>query len=484
VKSEEPELNIEPTDETIIEEEDGVLVLTEKNFDKAIEAHEFILVEFYAPWCGHCKKLAPEYVKAAKALEKAESSVKLAKVDATVEKSLGTKFGVRGYPTLKFFKSGKPQEYKGPRDGPGIVQWLEKKTGPPAVPVNDMESFEKLKENPVVVVGVFKDQESDAAKEFIKAAGTIEDHKIVITSDDEVKNGIQARDGWIIMFKNFDTPRVKYEGEAKAADIEAWINEQSIPSVWEFSSTNAQKIFATKAKVHFLYFIKGGEDLSKDLEPLKKVSADYKNKVTFAYVDVNEKSNAQVTKFFGIDASMAPMYTLFEMESSSKYMSGKNTAAEVEAVKTMVEKYFAGELEKTLKSEDIPEDWDKQPVKVLVGKNFADVAMDKSKDVFVEFYAPWCGHCKKLAPTFDELGEKMAGENVDIIKMDATANDVPAGFDVRGFPTLFWLPSDSKTPVAYNGGRELDDFVKYIAEKATKELNGFDRKGNAKKTEL
>ena len=96
-------------------------------------------------------------------------------------------------------------------------------------------------------------------------------------------------------------------------DIEAWINEQSIPSVWEFSSTNAQKIFATKAKVHFLYFIKGGEDLQKDLEPLKKVSADYKNKVTFAYVDVNEKSNAQVTKFFGIDASMAPMYTLFEV---------------------------------------------------------------------------------------------------------------------------------------------------------------------------
>ena len=77
------------------------------------------------------------------------------------------------------------------------------------------------------------------------------------------------------------------------------------------------------------------------------------------------------------------------MESSAKYMSEKNTIAETEAVSTMVKKYFAKELEKNLKSENIPDGWDKEPVKVLVGKNFNDVALDKSKDVFVEFYAPW-----------------------------------------------------------------------------------------------
>merc|ERR1712228_534888 len=155
----------------------------------------------------------------------------------------------------------------------------------------------------------------------------------------------------------------------------------------------------------------------------------------------------------------------------------------METFKDFLTQLEAGNVEPWIKSEPVPDN-SANNVKVAVAKNFDELVTKSEKDVLVEFYAPWCGHCKKLTPIYDELGEKMADEDVEIVKMDATANDVPPAYDVKGFPTLYWLPKSSKTPKSYNGGRELDDFVKYIDENASDELKGYDRKGKEKKVEL
>jgi len=101
--------------------------------------------------------LAPEYAKAAKALKEESSPVRLAKVDATEETSLGEKFEVRGYPTLKFFRNGKPSEYKGGRTSAEIVNWLKKRTGPAAMTVDSVEIVKTMTDKEeVFVVGFFK----------------------------------------------------------------------------------------------------------------------------------------------------------------------------------------------------------------------------------------------------------------------------------------------------------------------------------------
>src|SRR5689334_5939789 len=83
-----------------------VVVLTPDNFYSTVDGSRPAMVEFYAPWCGHCKHLEPEYDKVGEAFADASSGVIVGKVDADAHKDLGSAFEVRGYPTIKFFPKG------------------------------------------------------------------------------------------------------------------------------------------------------------------------------------------------------------------------------------------------------------------------------------------------------------------------------------------------------------------------------------------
>ncbi|CAI5702317.1 hypothetical protein KXD40_005188 [Peronospora effusa] len=104
---------------------DSVVTLTEKNFEKEVlQSNDYWLVEFYAPWCGHCKQLEPEYKTAAKKLKK---HARLGAVDATVHQQLAQKYQVKGYPTIKEFgaKKKRPQDYRGGRTAREIVAYVK-----------------------------------------------------------------------------------------------------------------------------------------------------------------------------------------------------------------------------------------------------------------------------------------------------------------------------------------------------------------------
>ncbi|THG08840.1 hypothetical protein TEA_017866 [Camellia sinensis var. sinensis] len=226
---------------------DDVVVLTEENFEKEIGQDRGALVEFYAPWCGHCKKLAPEYEKLGASFKKAKS-VLIGKVDCDEHKSVCSKYGVSGYPTIQWFPKGslEPKKYEGARTLEALV-------------------------------------------EFVNSEG----------------------------------------------------------------GTNV------------------------------KIAAVPSNVV------------------------------------------------------------------------------------VLTSDNFDEIVLDDAKDVLVEFYAPWCGHCKNLAPTYEKVATAFKLErDVVIANLDADKyKDLGEKYGVSGFPTLKFFPKSNKAGEDYDGGRDLDDFVNFINEK-------------------
>merc|ERR1712241_771781 len=447
-----------------IKKEEGVLVLTNDNFQEAVDGNEFVLVEFYAPWCGHCKALAPEYAKAAGILAEKDSPIKLAKVDATEEGKLAEKFEVRGYPTLKFFKNGKPMEYGGGRTADTIVNWVEKKTGPPAKALAGAEEAKAFIEGKTVaVIGCFKDEATDGAKAFLGAASSMDDLPFGITGDEAVCSEYGVTGEGVVMVKTFDDGKATLTEDLTEENIAKFVGSESLPLVIDFNHETAQKIFSGEVKSHFLMFSSAkAEDHADKLEKLRSLAKKYKGKMLFVTINTDEEDHKRILEFFGITESELPTYRAIKLgEDMAKY---KPEDDKFENAEQFVTDFMEGKLKQHLMSQEIPEDWDEEGVKVLVGKNFQEVAMNPEKDVLVEFYAPWCGHCKQLAPIWDKLGEKYADHpSIVIAKMDSTANELEE-VKVQGFPTIKLFKKETNEIVDYNGDRTEEGFSKFLED--------------------
>ncbi|VVC95232.1 unnamed protein product [Leptidea sinapis] len=201
--------------------EEDVLELTDADFESVIAQHETALVMFYAPWCGHCKRLKPEYAVAAGILKSDDPPVALAKVDCTEGgKSTCEKFSVSGYPTLKIFRKGElSQEYNGPRESNGIVKYMRAQVGPSSKDLLTLDSFNDfLAKDEVVVVGFFE-KETDLKGEFLKVADKMREE---ITFGHSSAKDVLEKAGYknnVVLYRpkrlqnKFEDSSVEYKGE-------------------------------------------------------------------------------------------------------------------------------------------------------------------------------------------------------------------------------------------------------------------------------
>lgn len=111
-----------------------IVHLTKQNFEPALKDEKSVLVMFYAPWCGHCKRMKPEYEKAAVEMKQKNIPGVLAALDATKESSIAEQFKVTGYPTIKYFVNGQFKFDVNVRDAPKIIEFMKDPKEPPPPP--------------------------------------------------------------------------------------------------------------------------------------------------------------------------------------------------------------------------------------------------------------------------------------------------------------------------------------------------------------
>lgn len=477
-----------------------VIDLTDADFESKTKDHDMMLIEFFAPWCGHCKRLAPEYEIAATKLKKNDPPVALAKVDCTeAGKESCSKFGVTGYPTLKVFRNGKfSQEYDGPRQADGIVNHLKKQAGPASKEYTSLEKLKQRMDNADenLVVGFFTEKDNSLHKVFDKASGNKRnDFNFAHTFAPEILQHFKYENAVVL----FRPPHLHAKFEESAIAVPSDVDE-TVLNIERFLDDNQFGLVGQMHPDSEEKFLKPVITAYYDIDWVrnKKGSRYWRNRVARVAKKFKEQ---RVTFSIASKGEYSRSFDDWKLDTKQDVLAAaKNEQGEVflmqdefsvENFEKFANDFMAGKIKPYIKSEPIPENND-GPVKVVVGENFKDIVLDETKDVLIEMYAPWCGHCKSLEPKYTELGEKLKNvKDIVIAKMDATANSAHPSFSVTGFPTIYWAPmGNKKAPKKYQGGREVSDFIEFLKQESTNPFELSDeepkkkKKKKAKKQEL
>ncbi|KAF1781718.1 Thioredoxin, conserved site [Phytophthora cactorum] len=360
--------------------------------------------------------------------------------------------------------------------------WVVKKSGPAVKIVETAEELEEIKEANDVVVFTVIDAEEGEARTLLEKLADADDLAVYVASTSADVTEDAAAVNKVVLYKKFDEGKVVYDGEFEKESLGEFVKGNSLPLVITFSQEKAPMIFGGEMTEHVLAFVDTSKDYVSGIEAALKAPAKAnKGKLLHVIMPSTEK---RIVDYFGLKDEEMPAIMLVNMAGSMKKYGFDYKADDfvakiedglTEDLVAFEKSYFEGKLTPLLKSAD-PEDDSDEAVKVIVGTEFQKRVIDNEKDVLVEFYAPWCGHCKALAPKYEELAEKFADvDSIMVAKMDATANEIDhPGVDVRGFPTILFFPGkDKQNPVVYEGSRDVEGFTEFLKTNAQKfELDG------------
>ncbi|XP_061847982.1 protein disulfide-isomerase-like protein of the testis [Colius striatus] len=381
------------------------------------------------------QNLSEEFAEAARQLKKEAPRIQFGKIDVTYQPDLRKEFNIHEFPTVKFFVDGSredPIDCKGVRQASAFITWVKRRTGPSTVLINSTDQAEAIiNADDLAVIGFFKELHNNSVDVFCETARDVPEMSFGMTDSEDVHANYGIQKNSLVVFKK-----------------------------------TSVKIFDVPVENHILLFTPTNSNTFNTIyENYRSAAVEFRGKIIFVLVDTNETRNGRIFEYFLIRDIDVPAVRILNLTSHAKYKMPADEVT-VENLKEFCQSYLNGKAKPHLSSEEIPEDWDKVPVKVLVGKNFNRIVFNKTMTVFVMFYAPWSYDCRKLLPIWDKLGEQYEShKDIIIAKIDVTANDIlTVGLDRYPFFRLF--PAGPDYQVAYAGEHTLEAFSEFLEEQS------------------
>ena len=457
---------------SVVHSSASITELTGSTLDQFIADNEYTFVEFYAPWCGHCKNLVPVYAKFPQAAKVLDVDLKIAKIDASEYKEDIRKYGIKGFPSLRFFIDGAMTvlELKEMPTPESLTEWVRKKLLPPFVELSTEADVAAHIENGNSIVGFSAGSSDDAfAAAFAGATRSVDDTPVALVTGpnaDAIAKavGVAAELPATALFtpgSKFAKPYHIYDGDLKnTSTFMDFVADSTTPLVESWGTYGRKLMKGAGPPFAALVF---AEQASDDVwEFARQTYGD----VAVVQVDISgPRANAKLLDAFGRGADKEAI-TVVKVKGMTKFKYEPNHIDSIENLKAFIEGIKDGSIEAKLKSAEPPAKPTVGGLTTIVGTTFKDIILDPTKHALVEFYAPWCGHCKNLVPIYEKVAKRFEDtDNVVVAKCDATLNEVD-GIYVKSFPTIKYFGPDNEEQ-DYKGGRTADDFIAFLQEKSS-----------------
>ncbi|NXY42107.1 PDILT protein, partial [Ceuthmochares aereus] len=322
------------------------------------------------------QNLSEEFAEAARQLKKEAPRIQFGKIDVTHQHDLKKEFNMREFPTVKFFVDGNredPIDCKGVREASAFITWIKRRTGPSTVIINSTDQAEAIiNADDLAVIGFFKELHNDSVEVFRETAKDVPEMPFGMTASDNVCADYGIQKNTVVVFKKGKPVHneVLEDGRQNKLDLTRFIKTFNLDLVTEYNLETSVKIFDVPVENHILLFTpKSSETFNAIYENYKSAAAEFRGQIIFVLVDTDETRNGRIFEYFRIRDIDVPAIRILNLTSDAKYKMPADEVT-VENLKEFCQSYLNGKAKLHLSSEEIPEDWDKMPVKVLVGKNF------------------------------------------------------------------------------------------------------------------
>ncbi|KAK7092365.1 protein disulfide-isomerase A5-like [Littorina saxatilis] len=490
------------------EEPSEVAHLEDGNFDEFMKTHPSVLVMFYAPWCGHCKKMKPDYQEAAQLLKDQGIEGIVAAVDATKHRKAAEEYKVKGFPTLKYFKDGEYAFDVNEREKDKIIDFMKDPKEPPPPPApepsweetesdvvhlndeNFKATLKKRKHALIMFYAPWCGHCKKAKPEFMAAAEKFKDDGKVMFGavDCTTQQGVcSAHDvtGYpTFKYFNYMKNSQKYMGGREENDFINFMKDplSPSPSPPPAQAKPEEEWVDISGKEHIAFLGNDNFDsvIQKEGSVLVMFYAPWCGHCKMMKPAFGEAAAKVVEQKLGV---LAAVDATIDQELSNRYeVRGFPTLKYFKNGKLSFE-YSGGrstdDLVNFMKNPKAPPppppaepEWAEvvSDVNHLTDTTFDDF-IAQNKKTLVMFYAPWCGHCKKMKPAYMSAATRLKKESPDakLAAVDSTKfKDVGSRYDVKGYPTLKYFENGALKS-EYNGGRSEEDLVKFFTSAADKD---------------